>query len=69
MPGDVGAVASFFETILDVLFDPNKWERMSRDLKLKTIREGLNAAIDANDWAAADRWMAAYRRMSEQTGP
>lgn len=65
MPGDVGAVATFLTLVADFFIDPNKWERLSRESKLATIREGLNAAIDKNDWAAADRFMSAYRSMSE----
>lgn len=68
MAGDVGLVAKFLDTVVDFFTDPMKWERLSRESKLAVIREGLNAAIDANQWDIADKYMAAYRSLSEQTG-
>lgn len=68
MTGDVGAVATFLTLIADFFIDPNKWERLSRERKLATIKEGLDAAIDARDWVAADRFMQLYRSLSEQSG-
>ena len=69
MPGDVGLVAQFLSIVADFFADPTKWERLSREAKLQTIREGLHAAIDSNDLPAIDKWMALYRRMHESAGP
>jgi hypothetical protein len=67
MPGDVGLVAQFLNTVAEFFTDPTKWERLSREAKLATIREGLHAAIEANDLGALDKWMDLYRRMCQST--
>lgn len=69
MPGDAGLIAQFLNTIADFFADPTKFERLSREAKLNTIREGLHAAIAAGDLPAIDKWFALYRRMSESAGP
>jgi hypothetical protein len=65
--GDVGAVATFLTTVADFFMDPAKFTALSRERKLEKIREGLDAALDASDYVAADKFMAMYRVLDEQT--
>jgi hypothetical protein len=69
MPGDVGAVATFLTVVAEIFTDPTKFAQWSREKKLSTIRDGLDAAIDNNDWIAADKFMAQYRVLASETGP
>jgi hypothetical protein len=61
------AALTFLTKVADLLTDPTKYASWSRERQLEFLREGHDAAIDARDWPAADRWLAMYRVLDEQT--
>lgn len=66
MPGDVGAVATLLNTLAQWFTDPDGYKAMNRDAKLKALREGIDAALKAGAYDAADRLFCEYRRMYEE---
>lgn len=69
MPGDVGLVAKLLSEILGFVVDPDGYEQLTRDNKLKFLMRGLNEAIAKDDWTRADILFANYRELLRQTGP
>ena len=69
MPGDVGLVAKLLSEIFGFVVDPDGYEQLTRDNKLKFLMRGINEAIPKDDWARADCLFANYRELRQQTGP
>ena len=69
MPGDVGLVAALLTKALGFAVDPDGYEQLSRENKLKLLMRGANAAITNNDWATYDSINDQYRELRQQTGP
>ena len=69
MPGDVGLVAALLTKVFGFVVDPTGYEQLSREIKLRTVRRGLSAAIENNDWDAADTLFDEYRQLRTEAGP
>lgn len=69
IPEAVTAGFTFLTKVADILTDPTKYPAWSREQKMEFIREGLDAALDASDYLAVNRFMGMYRVLDEQTGP
>ena len=67
MPGDVGAVATLLTKALGLIFDPDGYEQLARENKLKVLMRGCNAAITHDDWATFDALMDEYRELRQRT--
>ena len=69
MAGDVGLVAALLTKVFGFVVDPTGYEQMSREMQLRTLRKGLDSAIEDNDWTAVDLLLNEYRRLSLEAGP
>lgn len=69
MPGDVGLVAKLLSEILGFAVDPDGYEQLKRENKLKFIMRGINEGIHKNDWARVDLLFAQYRELLNEVGP
>jgi len=69
MPGDVGLVAALLTKVLGYAVDPDGYEQWSREKKLTTLMEGIDAAILAHDEPATDVLFDEYRWVRQQAGP
>ena len=69
MPGDIGAVAKLLSEIFGFIVDPDGFEQLTRENKLKFLMRGMNECIAKNDWPRADLLFANYRELRQQTGP
>jgi hypothetical protein len=64
MAGDLGAVATLLNTLAAWALSPDGYQKVSREIKLARLREGLVVALDNQAWDAADLIMAEYRKLS-----
>lgn len=69
MPGDVGEVAKLLGAIFGFAVDPDGYEQLSRESKLKFLMRGINEGITKDDWVTVDALFAEYRFLRQQTGP
>ena len=69
MPGDVGLVAKLLSEVLGFIVEPDGYEQLNRENKLKFIMRGINEAIHKNDWARVDLLFAQYRELLHEVGP
>lgn len=69
MAGDVGAVALLLSQIFGFAVDPDGYEQLKRENKLKLLARGLNDAIEKGDWAVVDAVFDEFRELRQQTGP
>lgn len=69
MPGDVGLVAKLLSEILGFIVDPDGYEQLTRENKLKFLMRGINECITKDDWVRGDLLFAEYRELRQQTGP
>jgi len=66
MPGDVGAVATLLNTWSKFFLDPDGYKSMTREAKLKHLREAIDVALEHQAYDAADRVFSEYRRLREE---
>jgi hypothetical protein len=69
MPGDIGLVAKLLSEIFGFIVDPDGYEQLTRDNKLKFLMRGINEAITKDDWPRANALFAQYRELRQQIGP
>ena len=69
MPGDVGLVAKLLSEVFGFVVDPDGYEQLTRETKLKFIMRGINECIHKDDWPRADSLFAQYRELLHQVGP
>ena len=69
MPGDVGAVATLLSKLFGFAVDPDGYEQLARENKLKLIQRGIDDAISKHDWIACDALFVKLRDLKQQTGP
>lgn len=67
--GDVGAVAKLLSEVFGFVVDPDGYEQLTRENKLKFLTRGINECIHKDDWARVDTLFAQYRELRQQTGP
>ena len=65
--GDVGAVAVLLTKVFGFVVDPDGYQQLTRENKLKLLMRGINNAISQNDWAACDALFSEYRELHAQT--
>jgi hypothetical protein len=65
----IAAVAELLSKVFGYAVDPNGYEQLSRENKLKFLARGINEAIAKEDWASCDLLFAQYRELRQQTGP
>ena len=69
MPGiteAITAVSNLLSKALGFAVDPDGYEQLSRENKLKLIGRGMNEAIAKDDWPTADLLFANYRELRLQ---
>lgn len=69
MVGDVGLVAKLLSEVFGFIVDPDGYEQLTRDNKLKFLMRGINESLVKDDWVRCDRLFAEYRELRGQTGP
>jgi hypothetical protein len=69
MPGDVGLVAALLTKAFGFVVDPNGYQELSRENKLKWLMRGINDALATNNLATADGLFNEYRELYQQVGP
>ena len=69
MPGDVGLVAKLLSEVFGFVVDPDGYEQLTRESKLKFLMRGVNECITKNDWVRCDALFAQYRELLHQVGP
>jgi hypothetical protein len=69
MPGDVGLVAKLLSEILGFVVDPDGYEQLTRENKLRFLMRGVNECMAKNDWTRCDALFAQYRELLDQAGP
>jgi len=65
----VTAIATLLSQVFGFIVDPEGYEQLARENKLKLIQRGINDAISKNDWAACDRLFVQLRELRQETGP
>ena len=66
IPEAITAVTNLLTKALGFAVDPDGYEQLSRENKLKLIGRGMNEAIANNDWPTADLLFANYRELRLQ---
>ena len=66
--GDIGAVAALLTKAFGFAVDKTGYQQMSRERKLETLMEGINAAADTGDGPTCDALFSEYRRLRQTTG-
>ena len=66
IPEAIAALATLLSKALGFAVDPDGYEQLSRENKLKLIGRGMNEAIANNDWPTADLLFANYRELRLQ---
>lgn len=70
MAGDpVTAVATLLSQVFGFIVDPDGYEQLARESKLKLIQRGIDEAIGKNDWVTCDVLFGRLRDLRQQTGP
>lgn len=69
MPGDVGLVAKLLSEILGFAVDPDGYEQLTRENKLKFLMRGVNECITKGDYVRCDALFAQYRELLREAGP
>lgn len=65
----VTAVATLLSQVFGFVVDPDGYEQLARESKLKLIQRGIDEAIGKNDWATCDVLLGRLRDLRQQTGP
>ena len=69
MPGDVGLVAKLLSEVFGFVVDPDGYEQLTRENKLKFLMRGINECLTKNDWVRGDALFAQYRELLREAGP
>jgi hypothetical protein len=69
MAGDVGIIVKALSEVFGFIVEPDGWEQLTRENKLKYLMRGVNECIKKDDWARCDLLFAEYRELLRQAGP
>jgi len=63
----IAAVAELISKVFGFVVDPEGYDRLSRENKLKLIQRGIDVAITNDDWASCDALFAQLRELRTQS--
>lgn len=63
----ITAITTLLSQVFGFAVDPNGYERLSRESKLKLIQRGIDDAIAKDNWAACDALFVQLRELRQQT--